>query len=335
MLFIAISDDGRGIDLERIRRRVIERGMVAAETAARFSAAELMEFIFVPGLSTLDQVTEISGRGVGLDVVQTTAQETGGSVRALSELGKGTRFELSLPLTLSVTRAVVVEIAGQPYALPLTRIDRILRVPVGTVQSLEGRPYFGLEDSNVGLVPARRVLELGGEAPDSEELCVVVICDRSQRYGLVVERFLGEHDLVVRPLDPRLGKVADISSAAILNDGAPLLIIDVDDMVRSVEKLIHGHRYEPLSIAADHAAPKRRKRILVVDDSIIVREVERQLLVGAGYEVAVAVDGVDAWNCVRSDAYDLVVSDVDMPRMNGIELVRRIRQEAPSNRCPS
>jgi two-component system sensor histidine kinase and response regulator WspE len=334
MLFIAVSDDGRGIDLERIRRRVVDRGMVAADTAARFDATELMDFIFVPGLSTRDEVTEISGRGVGLDVVQTTAQETGGSVRALSELGKGTRFELQLPLALSVTRAVVVEIAGEPYALPLTRIDRILRVPIGAVRSLEGRPYFALEEHNVGLVPARRILDLGGVAPDPAELCVVVICDRARRYGLVVERFLGEHDLVVRPLDPRLGKVADVSSAAILNDGSPLLIIDVDDLVRSIEKLLHGHRYEPLSIAVDGAAPKRRKRVLVVDDSIIVREVERQLLVGAGYEVTLAVDGVDAWNCVRSDVFDLVVSDVDMPRLNGIELVRRIKQDPAFKSLP-
>jgi two-component system, chemotaxis family, sensor histidine kinase and response regulator WspE len=334
MLFIAVSDDGRGIDLERIRRRVVERGMVAADTAARFDADELMEFIFVPGLSTVDEVTDISGRGVGLDVVQTTAQETGGSVRVLSELGKGTRFELQLPLTLSVTRAVVVDIADEPYALPLTRIDRILRIPAEAIRTLEGRPYFTLENHNVALVPARRILDLPGVVPDRDELCVVVVCDRSQRYGLVVERFLGEHDLVVRPLDPRLGKVADISAAAILNDGAPLLIIDVDDMVRSIEKLLHGHRYEPLEIAVGDTTPKRRKRVLVVDDSIIVREVERQLLVAAGYEVVIAVDGMDAWNCIRSEVFDLVVSDIDMPRLNGIELVRRIKQDSALKSLP-
>jgi two-component system, chemotaxis family, sensor histidine kinase and response regulator WspE len=154
---------------------------------------------------------------------------------------------------------------------------------------------------------------------------VIVLGDRKRRYGVVVDKFLGEHDLVVRPLDRRLGKVQDVAAAAILMDGSVGLIIDVEDVVRSIEKLAQSGRIDRLSHVA---GARKQKRVLVVDDSITVREVERQLLVHRGYEVDVAVDGVDGWNSVQRSSYDLLIVDVDMPRMNGIDLVRTVRRDA-------
>jgi two-component system sensor histidine kinase and response regulator WspE len=163
---------------------------------------------------------------------------------------------------------------------------------------------------------------------------VVLISDASGHYGLIVEAIRGEQDLVVRPLDPRLGKVQDIAAAAILVDGAPALILDVDDLVRSIEKLAHAGRIDKLTARSDGPGSKPRKRVLVVDDSITVREVERQLLVNRGYEVDVAVDGIDGLNSIRSSHYDLVVSDIDMPRLSGLELVRAIKQDARLGATP-
>jgi two-component system sensor histidine kinase and response regulator WspE len=244
-----------------------------------------------------------------------------------SELGRGTSFHLQLPVTRSVMRAVVAEVAGEAYAFPLLRIDRILRVPTRDVQTLGAVQYFVLEGGNISLVSTQQVLGFGSEKPSVNEVCVVVIGDRVRRYGLVVDKFLGEHDLVVRPLDPRLGKVQDIAAAAILVDGSPALILDVDDLVRSIEKLAHSGRIDKLTARGDGHANRPRKRVLVVDDSITVRELERQLLVNHGYEVDVAVDGIDGLNSIRSSRYDLVVSDIDMPRLNGLELVRAIKQD--------
>ncbi len=334
MLIITSSDDGRGIDVERLRSKVIARGMVSSDVGERLTHAELLEFIFLAGVSTAASITEISGRGVGLDVVQSFVQEIGGTVRVFSELGKGTRFQLQLPLTLSVIRALVVEIAGDPYALPLNRIERIARVPTSQIRLVEGREFFPLDDQNIGLVAAARLLGLDSTALPREEVAVVVVGDRTYRYGLAVDRFLGEHDLVVRPLDPRLGRVPDINAAAILNDGSPLLILDVEDVVRSIDKLLNGEAKRAFAVNAGPSAPRRRKRILVVDDSITVREVERQLLTSRGYDVTVAVDGADGWNSVRGGEFDLVVSDIDMPRMNGIELVRSIKQDAKLRSLP-
>jgi two-component system sensor histidine kinase and response regulator WspE len=327
MLQVTLADDGRGIDASRLRAKVVARGLAAPAMADRLSEAELLEFLFLPGFSTRDDVTELSGRGVGLDVVQSMVRDVGGVVRLTTQSGRGTRFALELPITRSVIRALLVEIAGEPYALPLNRIDRIVRLAEDEIQALEGRRHFVMDGQPVGLVEGAQVLDLPPVARAGRELPVVVVSDRSHRFGVVVDAFLGERDLEVRPLDPRLGKVPDISSASVLESGVPVLIVDVEDLVRSIDNLLGGRRLRSLRTAdaAGAEAPRQAKRILVVDDSITVRELERQLLEAKGYAVDVAVDGVDGWNAVRGGRYQLVISDVDMPRMDGIALVRSIK----------
>lgn len=334
MLAITVSDDGRGIEPAALRSKIVERGLLAESVARDLTPAELFEFIFLPGFSTASRVTEISGRGVGLDAVRSAVEAASGMVRVMSEVGRGTTFHLQLPVTRSVMRAVVAEVAGEAYAFPLLRIDRILRVPAADIQTLGTVQYFVLEGENVSLVSTQQVLGFGSDQPSVNEMCVVVIGDRQHRYGLAVDKFLGEHDLVVRPLDPRLGKVQDIAAAAILVDGAPALILDVDDLVRSIEKLAHAGRIDKLTARSVGSSNKPRKRVLVVDDSITVREVERQLLVNRGYDVDVAVDGIDGLNSIRGTRYDLVVTDIDMPRLSGLELVRAIKQDPKLGATP-
>jgi two-component system sensor histidine kinase and response regulator WspE len=326
MLSITVVDDGRGIDPARVRERIVRRGLVDADVALGLSDAEVLDHVFVPGFSTADEVTEISGRGVGLDVVRSVVQEVGGSVRVASDLGAGTSIHLQLPITLSVIRAVVVEIAGEPYAFPMMRIDRIVSVPHADLRTLENHQFFLLEDKSVGLVSGRQVLEVdGGTAPPVDAVPVVVLSDRTRLCGVAVDRFLGEHDLVIRPLDPRLGKVADVSAASVMTDGTPLLILDVEDLLRSTMLLLQGGRLG--KVGAAEAGARRRKKVLIVDDSITVREVQRQILANRGYQVDTAVDGLDGWHLLRNGEFDLVISDVDMPRMNGIDLVRSIKQD--------
>ena len=337
MLQIVLSDDGRGVNLDRLRAKVLERGLTSAAMARQLGEAELLDFLFLPGFTTKEQVTEVSGRGVGLDVVQSMVHSARGSVRVTSRPGKGTRFILQLPITFSVIRALLVEIAGEPYAFPLSRIDRILMVDRKDIRDLEGKPHVLLDDQLVGLVDATRVLDLT-EADGrriGESLPVVIASDRSHRFGVVVDRFLGERDLRVSPLDPRLGKVPNINSSSVLEDGWPVLIVNVEDLVRSVDNLLSGRRLGKLAAeaVAEHRG-RAPKRVLVVDDSITVRELERQLLESRGYTVDTAVDGVDGWNTVRSAHYDLVVSDIDMPRMDGITLVRHIKEDARLQSIP-
>ncbi len=334
MLSVTISDDGRGIDPERIRRRVIEKGLVSGDLAGRLTEAELMDFLFLSGFTTAGTVSEVSGRGVGLDVVQNMVQEVQGTMKVQSTPGRGTTFQMDLPLTLSVIRTLLVEIAGEPYAFPLSRLDKVLMVPEDRIETIEDRQYFPLDGVNIGLISACQPLGLQSAGRQEEGTPVVVVSDRLKQYGVVVDRLLEEVDMVVRPLDPRLGKVPNIAASAISEDGSPILIFDVDDLVRSIDNMLTGGRLTKIARSAEQVSEAVVRRILVVDDSITVREVERRLLENKGYQVEVAVDGMDGWNAVQSGKYDLVISDVDMPRMNGIELVRNIRKGLTTRHLP-
>ncbi|MCW5977687.1 MAG: hybrid sensor histidine kinase/response regulator [Bryobacteraceae bacterium] len=333
MLEVVVSDDGRGIDGGKLRARIVEKGYAAREMADRLSESEALEFLFLPGFSTAENVTEVSGRGVGLDVVQSMVRQVGGDIRVETRLGAGTRFTLQLPLTLSVLRTLLFEIRGEAYAIPLTRIDRVARVGAKNVEVVEDRQYFRLDGATIGLIDAGQALGSPPAARPPGPLCVVTLSDRLNRYGLVVDRFLGQRDVVVRPLHARLGKIPNVSAGAILEDGAPVLILDAEDLVRSIDNLLTRGGLEKVS-REKRAVAAARKRILVVDDSLTVREVERRLLENRGYEVTVAIDGVDGWNTVQTARFDLVVTDIDMPRMDGIELVKRIKSAAHTARIP-
>jgi len=333
MLFVIVEDDGRGIDPEALRRLVVLRKLVSEEAAVGLSTVELYDFLFLPGFTVKDKVTEISGRGVGLDVVMNSLQQIRGSVRTHSEVGQGTHFQLQLPLTLSIMRGLVTQIAGEAYVFPLTRVDKVLVLGRHDISSLQGNDFFYLNGKPVGIVVAAQVLELQQTTDLTDCYNIVVISDRDGRFGVVVDRFIGESNLVVRPLDPGLGKLRDIAAETLLEDGTPALILDVDDLTRSIDRLI-GKNHLQQGVASPSKAAKLGKRILVVDDSFVVREVERKLLENRKYRVEVAVDGMDGWNAVRSGGFDLVITDVDMPRMNGIELVSKIKQDAGLKSTP-
>ncbi|MCA0027120.1 MULTISPECIES: hybrid sensor histidine kinase/response regulator [unclassified Mesorhizobium] len=335
LLQIAVVDDGRGIELSKLRETVVARQFATRESADALSETELLAFLFLPGFSMKVGLSDVSGRGVGLDAVQAMTKEVRGITSVSSEFGRGTRFQLQLPLTLSVLRTLLVEVDGEPYAFPLAAISKTMKLQRMEINLLQGRPHFRLNDRQIGLVTAREVLDRGESASEPEELSVVVVeTGRGEAYGLIVDRFLGERELVIRPLDSRFAKIKDISAAALMEDGSPVLIFDVDDLVRSVEKLASSSGFRALRRAAGGPGPSRRKRVLVIDDSLTVRELQRKMLGNHGYDVEVAVDGMDGWNAVRSGPFDLVVTDIDMPRMDGIELVSLIRKDAHLRNTP-
>lgn len=335
MLNILVIDDGRGIDLKKLQNKIIQKKMVNNEVAEELTENELLEFLFLPGFSTRDSVSSVSGRGVGLDVVHSVVHEVRGIVRTSTKEGQGTTFEMQLPITLSVLRALMVEINGEAYGFPLVSINHVLSLPREQVKEVEGRPYITFNNERIGLITAQQILDQQHNKDDFVgELLVLIISDRHNSYGLIVDRFLGVRDLVVQPLDRRIGKLQDISSAAILEDGTPVLIVDVEDMVRSVNNLISGNRLKSIDSYNETEAVCKIKRILVADDSITVREVERKMLLARGYEVDVAIDGIDALNNLRKSLFDLVVTDIDMPRMDGIELVTVLKQDPKLKMIP-
>ncbi|WP_371762837.1 hybrid sensor histidine kinase/response regulator [Massilia sp.] len=335
MLALAVADDGRGVDPERIRTAAVRRQVAAPAFAAELSQAELMEFLFLPGFSLKESANELSGRGVGLDVVRDAVQGLNGTARAESAPGAGFTTVITLPLTQSIVRALVVDVAGEAYALPIARVEGVRRVPAGAVRTLHGRQYVDATDGSgqLGLVAASQVLALG-EAVAGVDLVLVAIGTGRERYGLVVDAVRGEQSLTVQPLEPTFGKLRDIAAAALLDDGTPVLILDVPDVLHSIARLLDDGAALRLGFAAGESAAGRARRVLVVDDSLTVREMQRKLLAARGYHVDVALDGLDGWNQLRGADYDLVITDIDMPRLDGIGLTERIRRDPRLARLP-
>ena len=200
------------------------------------------------------------------------------------------------------------------------------------MRTVEGRQYFDLDGKSVGLVSGARALGFEDAQSESRSVYAVVVADRDNLYGIEIDSLPAESELVVRPLHERLGKIPCVSAASLTDDGLPILILDVDDLVSSIDKFLSSG--ELLSRHSSQAQAKELGRILVVDDSITVRETQRQILEGAGYSVDTAVDGMDGWNSVRLNKYDLIVSDIDMPRLNGFEFIEKVRSRESSKSIP-
>jgi two-component system sensor histidine kinase and response regulator WspE len=334
MLEISVSDDGPGIDPSEVRSVIVARGLSDPDTAAKLSEDELHAFLFLPGFTLRREVTEISGRGVGLDAVESAVKQLRGKLRVSSRQGQGAAFQLHLPLTLSVVRSLIAEVGGEPYAFPLAHIDRSLSIEPSSVQVLAGRQHVKIGDEHIGLVMAPQIFGTADVSTAGQRLSVIVFSHAGGSYGLVVDRFLGVRELAVQPLDARLGKIKDVAAGALLEDGSPVLIVDVEDLIRSIEKLTAAGQLSHLSRSEEAARAQRQKRVLVVDDSFTVRELERKLIDSGGYHVEVAVDGMDGWNALRAGAFDLVVTDIDMPRMDGIALLELIRKDSRLGKLP-
>ncbi|MEO1637115.1 MAG: response regulator, partial [Cyanobacteria bacterium J06631_9] len=373
LLRITVEDDGAGINFDALKQKIVHKGMTPESVVNQLSEAELIEFLFLPGFSTTAQVDQVAGRGYGLDIARSMVQSFGGALQATvirkSARGAicGTRFQFQLPLTLSVVRSLLLEIADEPYAISLSRISRVLRLHHTQICYSENRPYFSLEGDdhtpteNISLVCARQLLALPDGSPvqsgAAAETWVIVIGEIGNRYGLCVDRVIEEKDLVVRPLDKRLGKVPNVSSAALTEKGDPILILDVVDMLQaaanlsanlsanllanlSTGKAVSSTAFattapldaEPLDISSSSVS--KVKKVLVVDDSLTVRAMEKKVLQNHGYQVDVAVNGAEGWNAVRMNTYDLVITDIDMPRMNGIELIEQMRAYRSTQHLP-
>lgn len=356
MLSISVGDDGAGVDFDAVRRRAVEAGLFEES----LGEADLMDLLLRPGFSTAGVVSEVSGRGVGLDVAQAMAREVGGSLRLSSSPGSGMTVHFQLPLTLSVVRTLLVRIGGEPYALPLARLDQIVAASKRDITVHEGRASLQLDGRAIGLIQAQPLLSLPFPASLPDPLPVLVLSDQGRSYGLVVDGFLGEQDLVVRPLDPRLGRVSGISAAALLGDGAPILVIDVGDLLTVIEERLALGPPPPLPLAPgssptrspilsaatpDHSAaqdsslgaalatpeptPALAPLVLVVDDSHMVRESLARSLTARSYRVLRAQDGQEALDVLRGQPVDLVITDVEMSRLDGFGLVRQLREMAP------
>jgi two-component system chemotaxis sensor kinase CheA len=313
---ITVADDGRGISADEIGSRAVEQGLITEEALARLSQSERLALVFTARLSTQKRPNTIAGRGVGLDVVRGRIHGCGGRIAIRSQLGRGTTFELRVPLTRATTRGVVVQVAGQRYVLPALYVDRVLLPDLSDVGRLEGKEVVEIGGETLSAIDLQAVL--GMPAQPVGQRPIVVLGHGHRRRGIVVDEVIEEREFVLQGLGWNLESVRGVAGSAVLDGGDIVLVLDAPAMIEGLEGNYSGRVIEAVSGC--------QRRILVVDDSVTSRTLEKNILASAGYEVLVAIDGVDAWKVLESEAIDLVISDVEMPNMDGLALTRKIRQ---------
>ncbi|MGX4642027.1 Hpt domain-containing protein [Massilia sp. SYSU DXS3249] len=323
---LQFGDDGAGLDLERIRAKARQLGMLAAD--AELSDQEAAELIFAPGFSTADTLTELAGRGVGMDVVRSEAQSLGGRVTIATEAGRGARFTIRLPLTLAVTQVVLVASAGKTYALPSTLVEQVVHV---REPELVAAADAGVLEVAGQVLPFHYLPALLGEGTSFESGLrsrpVMVLHSAGERIALQVDDVLGNREVVIKNLGPQLARVPGIAGATVLGTGDIVLILNPLALGR------YAGTVTPPALAAQEALPQR-PTVMVVDDSLTVRRVTQRLLEREGYRVALAKDGVDALAQMPEVRPDLMLVDIEMPRMDGFDLVRHVRGDPGTSAIP-
>lgn len=337
---IEVEDDGAGMDLDRIRETALARGLIDERGVEEISDEEILYLTLRPGFSTSTIITDVSGRGVGLDVVKTNVEALRGDLNIVSTPGKGTKIELRLPLTVSIIEALLIEQGGEFYAIPLTAVEEVLRIKVGGLVQDRGQEKVPIRSKLLTLVRLGDLLglpALSGHEHEfkSEEdmLHVIILKFRNQNLALEIDRPIREQEIVVKGLGTHLTYVPLISGATILRKGEPALILNVFDIFHEAEKM-EGRSIKDIVSARDEK--KRLPRILVVDDSITTRTIEKNILERANYEVTTAVSAEDALEKIEiaEPMFDLFVLDVDMAGLNGFELTERLRAEARTKNQP-
>jgi CheY-like chemotaxis protein/chemotaxis signal transduction protein len=331
---IEVSDDGRGIDEDELRRVAVERGLLPVDSTATGPA--LLHILFSPGFSTRDEVTQTSGRGVGLDVVRTVVEDLSGTIEVRGERGVGTTFVISLPVTLGVLRCLMARVGDERYALPVSGVLETLGLATAERYEVAGVPVISREGRTMPLVDLGRVLAVPGDRAPRAAV-VVQHGGAGELLALAVDELEGEMEVVVKELGTFFGRLPTVAGATIDGDGSVVLVLDVREL--AVRQLASGGGHGPTIAAAsartaasaDDAltaarAAGARPRVLVVEDSVGVRELQRVILEGAGYDVQTAVDGLDGAARLASDPVDLVLSDVEMPGMDGFTLTRTLRR---------
>jgi two-component system chemotaxis sensor kinase CheA len=329
-IVIEVSDDGAGIDVAKVKKSAVKAGLITAEEAHAMNDDEAMRLIFLPGLSTSETITDISGRGVGMDVVRKNVEALQGQVDVDSVLGWGTKVTLTLPLTLATTLELLVQVGGHTYGLPISAVERILRINVSDIASMEGKEAIAVGGEPISLVHLADVLELDSEKAQAQEvkadqkIPVVIVSSAKKRVAFVVDAVVGQQESVVKGLGKQLARVRNVAGATILGTGQVIMTLNPTDLVTSA-RAVEGRASKLLQAPPTKVEEQRKPTILVVDDSLTTRTLEKNILETAGYEVKVANDGAEALSILQAGDCDLVVSDVLMPRMTGLELTEAIK----------
>ncbi len=321
---LLVSDDGSGIDVSEVLKTAVRTGTISKEQAAKLDESEAHSLIFHSGISTSPIITDLSGRGLGLAIVREKVENLGGTVSVESTSGIGSMFRITLPLTLARFRGVLVRVGEQLFVLPLRHVERVVRITAHDVETVENRETILYSGQPVSLVWLRDALDLPDKSDRREidgSVHVAILVSREKKVAFLVDEVLEEQEVLLKNLGPHLSRVRNFAGAAVLGTNRVVPVINVTDLLES------SLRPHTASAAASDVEKPRTdgKAILIAEDSITARSLLKNIVESAGYRVRTAVDGADAFATLRTEDFDLVVSDVDMPRMSGFDLTARIR----------
>lgn len=329
-VIVELQDDGRGLDLDAIRRSALRKGLASAEELAALQPRQVQNLIFAPGFSTSTMITDVSGRGVGLDVVRANVERLRGTIQVESVSGQGCLFRLVMPVTLATVRVLLVQAGGNTYAVPVEAVESVQTIAPRDVVWLQGRETMARGGAPVPLANLVAVLDLppAPHPPEGGRPCVI-LADASRRLGLFVDSVIDEQEIILKPLSSLMGTLPEVLGATILDTGEVCLVLQPEQLINGSER--GAIRTSQASQTETSLAPKS---ILLVEDSITTRTQEKRILENAGYAVTTAVDGLDGWNKLQSGQFDAVVSDVEMPNMDGLALAARIRSDSRHSELP-
>jgi two-component system chemotaxis sensor kinase CheA len=319
---ILLSDDGIGMDMQALKDASIKRGIISSEDAAKLTDKDMPAIVFQSGVSTSPIITDLSGRGLGLAIVREKIEKLGGQIMLETHRHTGTSFRMTLPLTLITFRGLFVSVAEREFIIPTTNVEKVVRVKRDEIKTVENRDTLSLNGMTISLLRLADVLELTEKNGDRPMMTVLVLESQGKRIGFIANKVLNEQEFLIKSLSQPLARIRNIAGATILGSGKVSPVLNISDLMKSAAKAaVSG----PKPGRAEAKGEVIQKSVLVVEDSITSRMLLKNILETSGYLVVTAVDGIDAMTLLKTEKFDAVVSDVDMPRMNGFNLTEKIR----------
>lgn len=329
-ILISIADDGKGVDIQRLKSVAIERDILSPEEAETSTGPDALQLIFRSGLSSSKLITDVSGRGLGMAIVRDKIEQLGGQIEVTSAPKSGTQFQILLPVNLTTFRGTLVSVSDQLFIAPTANVDRAVRMATDTIHTVNNRETISIDGQALPLVWLSDVLGLPRQVVNGDEKVWAIVLGRStSRIAYCVDSVMGEQEVLVKSLGPQLRRVNNIAGACVLGNGRVVPVLNVPDLLETTVQL-------PVAVPGIPRAPatQARRSILVAEDSITSRSLMKNILETAGFRVVTAVDGIEAYTTLKTEKFDLVVSDVDMPRMNGLELTAKLRANSELHEIP-
>lgn len=328
---LVVSDDGAGINIEKLKNIYSKNEQIDKKNSSTLSRKELLSYIFRSGISTSDLVTDLSGRGLGMAIAQDTIEKLGGTIEVETEENKSTTFTIQLPLSVVTYRGVLFNLSGRKFIVPTQKIKQVLMVNQNSIKTINNKATISFNNEVVPLINLSEILEIQEKKNETEFIQVMVFELRNKRIAFVIDEVIREQEVLVKKFNKQLSRVRNILGATILGSGEVVPILNINDLFKSsVKNNFNVHSFSALKETVE----KQKKSVLIVEDSITSRTLLKNILEGAKYNVTAAIDGVDGYTKFKEGNFDIVISDVEMPRMNGFELTAKIRSGKESSEIP-